>query len=86
MRSWVCLPRVDLAGVEVGFPGIVCILRLFWSSDEWQDCWGVCSPEVWDAAADAVGAFSGLLLSMVFWRAKGKLELVIFPLAILRRA
>ena len=26
------------------------------------------SPDVWDAAADAVGGFIGLLLSMVFWK------------------
>jgi VanZ family protein len=26
------------------------------------------NPDVWDAAADAVGAFIGLLLSMVFWK------------------
>ncbi|MEC8866271.1 MAG: VanZ family protein [Verrucomicrobiota bacterium] len=25
-------------------------------------------PDVWDAAADAAGAFIGLLLSMVFWK------------------
>jgi len=42
----------------------------FGIADEcWQDWWGKGrSPEVWDAAMDATGAFIGLLVSMVFWK------------------
>ena len=54
-----------------GFPwGLFAFCACFGVADEcWQDWLGSGrSPEVWDAAADAVGAFSGLLLSMVFWK------------------
>ena len=54
-----------------GFPwGLLAFCACFGIADEcWQDWLGSGrSPEVWDAAADAAGAFIGLLLSMVFWK------------------
>ena len=45
----------------------------FGIADEcWQDWLATGrSPDVWDAAADAAGAFIGLILSMVFWKRLG---------------
>ena len=54
-----------------GFPwGLLAFCACFGIGDEcFQDWMGNArSPDVWDAAADAVGAFIGLLLSMVFWK------------------
>ena len=54
-----------------GFPwGLLAFCACFGIADEcWQDWLGSGrSPEVWDAAADAAGAFMGLLFSMVFWK------------------
>ena len=54
-----------------GFPwGLMTFCTCFGIADEcWQD-WlkSGRSPEVWDAAVDAAGAFIGLLFSMVFWK------------------
>ncbi len=58
-------------GAGGGFPwGLFAFCSCFGIADEcWQDWWSKGrSPEVWDAAVDAVGAFVGLLLSMVFWK------------------
>jgi len=54
-----------------GFPwGLLAFCACFGIADEcWQDWLGTGrSPDVWDAAADAAGAFIGLILSMVFWK------------------
>ena len=54
-----------------GFPwGLLSFCVCFGIGDEcFQDSMGNArNPDVWDAAADAVGAFMGLLLSMVFWK------------------
>ena len=54
-----------------GFPwGLLAFCACFGIGDEcFQDWMGNArNPDVWDAAADAVGAFIGLLLSMVFWK------------------
>ena len=54
-----------------GFPwGLFAFCVCFGIADEcWQDWWSLGrSPEVWDAAMDAVGSFVGLLCSMVFWK------------------
>mgnify|MGYP001178763610 FL=1 len=54
-----------------GFPwGLLAFCACFGIADEcWQDWLGSGrSPEVWDAAADAAGAFIGLILSVVFWK------------------
>jgi len=58
-------------GGGAGFPwGLFALCVCFGITDEcWQDWWGRGrSPEVWDIAADTIGSFAGLLLSMVFWR------------------
>ena len=48
--------------------GLFAFCACFGIADEcWQEFHGR-TPDVWDAAADAVGAFGGLLLSMVFWK------------------
>ena len=54
-----------------GFPwGLLAFCACFGIADEcWQDWLGTGrSPDVWDAAADAAGAFIGLMLSLVFWK------------------
>ena len=54
-----------------GFPwGLLTFCVCFGIGDECFQDWldHARSPDVWDAAADAVGAFIGLLLSMVFWK------------------
>ena len=54
-----------------GFPwGLFAFCTCFGIADEcWQDWWSRGrSPEVWDAAMDAIGSFIGLLCSMVFWK------------------
>jgi VanZ family protein len=58
-------------GSGSGFPwGLFAFCVCFGITDEcWQDWWSKGrSPEVWDAAMDAAGAFVGLLCSMVFWK------------------
>lgn len=65
--SWGAFGRVSGAG----FPwGLFAFCACFGIADEcWQDWWGRGrSPEVWDVAMDATGAFIGLLVSMVFWK------------------
>ena len=55
----------------VGFPwGLLAFCACFGIGDEcFQDWMGNArNPDVWDAAADAVGGFIGLLISMVFWK------------------
>jgi len=49
---------------------LLAICACFGIGDEcFQDWMGNArNPDVWDAAADAVGGFIGLLLSMVFWK------------------
>lgn len=54
-----------------GYPwGLLAFCVCFGIADEcWQDWLGTGrSPDVWDAAADAAGAFTGLTLSIVFWK------------------
>ena len=54
-----------------GFPwALFAFCACFGIADEcWQDWLDRSrSPDVWDAAMDAVGAFCGLLVSMVFWK------------------
>ena len=54
-----------------GFPwGLLAFCTCFGIADEcWQDWVGSGrSPDVWDSAADAAGAFIVLILSMVFWK------------------
>jgi VanZ family protein len=56
---------------STGFPwALFAFCACFGIVDEcWQDWWAKGrSPEVWDVAMDAIGAFVGLLISMVFWR------------------
>ncbi len=55
----------------VGFPwGLLTFCVSFGIGDECFQDWldHARTPDVWDAAADAAGAFIGLLLSMVFWK------------------
>ena len=55
----------------VGFPwGLLTFCVCFGIGDECFQDWvdHARTPDVWDAAADAAGAFIGLLLSMVFWK------------------
>jgi len=54
-----------------GFPwGLLAFCVCFGVGDECFQDWldQARKPDVWDAAADAAGAFIGLLLSMVFWK------------------
>ena len=54
-----------------GFPwGLLTFCVCFGIGDECFQDWldHARTPDVWDAAADAAGAFTGLLLSMVFWK------------------
>ena len=54
-----------------GFPwGLLSFCVCFGIGDECLQDWmeQARDPDVWDAAADATGAFIGLLLSMVFWK------------------
>ena len=54
-----------------GFPwGLLTFCVCFGIGDECFQDWldHARSPDVWDAAADAVGAFIGLLISMFFWK------------------
>ena len=70
MRLWEFLPGVPLVKGS-GFPwGLLAFCACFGIADEcWQDWLGSGrSPDAWDAAADAAGAFIGLILSMVFWK------------------
>ncbi len=56
---------------SAGFPwALFAFCTCFGIVDEcWQDWWdkGRAS-EVWDVAMDGIGAFVGLLISMVFWK------------------
>lgn len=54
-----------------GFPwGLLAFCVCYGVGDECFQDWldQARTPDVWDAAADAAGAFIGLLLSMVFWK------------------
>ena len=54
-----------------GFPwGLLTFCVCFGIGDECLQDWmeQARDPDVWDVAADATGAFIGLLLSMVFWK------------------
>ena len=54
-----------------GFPwALFAFCCCFGIADEcWQDWLGRSrTADVWDVAVDSVGAFCGLLISMVFWR------------------
>ena len=59
------------ASARGAFPwGLVAFGACFGIADEcWQD-WldHARTPDVWDAAADAVGAFTALVLCQVFWK------------------
>ena len=68
---WVFWGGLLLAVVGPVFPwGLLAFCVCFGIGDECFQDWldHARTPDVWDSAADAAGAFIGLLLSMVFWK------------------